>query len=656
MPVLAVVDMRGPHPASLSPTYRESPYLAGMFKLVIADEEGKTFPVPLVRDEVTIGRKEGNTIRLTERNVSRRHAKLRRDGANFVIEDLGSYNGVKVNGKKISAETTLQAGDQVGIGEYQISLQLEDGAAAVAADGGGAGPVPAPAVPSARPAAPAPGAVVAASRDSGPPGSADSAASLPARLVMMSPPAPGAEFSLRRPVTRIGRAEELEVWVNHRSISREHAQVRSEGGTLRLSDLGSANGTRLNGADVEDAVLTPGDVVELGQVRFRFVGAGESFVFEADRTMQMDAVSLPSRGPNRTPMLVAAGIVGLALIGGAVVAMSGSPPTTVVSLGPTAGAPGALPAATGTIPAAAGGAALTGAAATESATRSVASCRAALNAGQFDAARQHAEQALAALPGDASATSCRDDAQREQGESDAFGRGLSAMRSGDAAGACLAFDALPAQSPFRARPEVRQAATQFASQSLSRADGLLSSDPAEALRLAEAVAGLSLTDAATRRQADALARRARPRASAALSAAVAVAAPAAERPSPAARAAARSAAPAARAATSSARTGAPAAPAPVVAAARPEPTPAAAGAEPASPLVAARLCLATGDNACAVRALEGRARTPQEWRLLISTYHAMQNSAQERRAMETFTTRFPSDPATQAYRQALARP
>jgi hypothetical protein len=57
-----------------------------------------------------------------------------------------------------------------------------------------------------------------------------------------------------------------------------------------------------------------------------------------------------------------------------------------------------------------------------------------------------------------------------------------------------------------------------------------------------------------------------------------------------------------------------------------------------------------------VRALEGRARTPQEWRLLISTYHAMQNSSLERRAMETFTTRFPSDPATQAYRQALARP
>ena len=47
-----------------------------MFKLVIQDDEGKTTVVPLIRDEITIGRKEGNTIRLTERNVSRRHARI----------------------------------------------------------------------------------------------------------------------------------------------------------------------------------------------------------------------------------------------------------------------------------------------------------------------------------------------------------------------------------------------------------------------------------------------------------------------------------------------------------------------------------------------------------------------------------------------------
>src|SRR4029079_4147072 len=88
-----------------------------MLKLVISDDEGKTTVVPLVRDEITIGRKEGNTIRLTERNVSRKHAKLRKVNGGFMLEDLSSYNGVKVNGKKIAAEIALKPGDQVLIGD-----------------------------------------------------------------------------------------------------------------------------------------------------------------------------------------------------------------------------------------------------------------------------------------------------------------------------------------------------------------------------------------------------------------------------------------------------------------------------------------------------------------------------------------------------------
>src|SRR3974390_2444749 len=47
-----------------------------MWKLVIEDDEGKRTVVPLTRDQYSIGRKEGNTIRLTERNVSREHARI----------------------------------------------------------------------------------------------------------------------------------------------------------------------------------------------------------------------------------------------------------------------------------------------------------------------------------------------------------------------------------------------------------------------------------------------------------------------------------------------------------------------------------------------------------------------------------------------------
>src|SRR5437667_11122781 len=94
-----------------------------MFKLVIQDDEGKTTVVPLARDELTIGRLEGNTIRLTERNVSRRHARLVRQNGALYIEDLASFTGVRVNGTKIATATPLREGDEVQIGDYRIVLR-----------------------------------------------------------------------------------------------------------------------------------------------------------------------------------------------------------------------------------------------------------------------------------------------------------------------------------------------------------------------------------------------------------------------------------------------------------------------------------------------------------------------------------------------------
>src|SRR6201989_825308 len=96
-----------------------------MFKLVIQDDEGKTTIVPLIRDEITIGRKEGNTIRLRERNVSRRHARILRNNGEVHIEDLGSYNGIRVNNARIAERVSLRVSDQVQIGDYKLYLKAE---------------------------------------------------------------------------------------------------------------------------------------------------------------------------------------------------------------------------------------------------------------------------------------------------------------------------------------------------------------------------------------------------------------------------------------------------------------------------------------------------------------------------------------------------
>src|SRR5215475_12135934 len=99
-----------------------------MHKLIIQDDEGKTTVVPLIREEITIGRKEGNTIRLTERNVSRRHARIVKSNGSVFVEDLDSYNGVKVNGQRIQGRVPVTEQDRIQIGDYLLELRVDRGA------------------------------------------------------------------------------------------------------------------------------------------------------------------------------------------------------------------------------------------------------------------------------------------------------------------------------------------------------------------------------------------------------------------------------------------------------------------------------------------------------------------------------------------------
>src|SRR5688500_16409495 len=96
-----------------------------MHKLTIEDDEGKTVVVPLIRDEITVGRQEGNSIRLTERNISRRHARFYRQTGILYVEDLGSYNGIKVNGTRITEPTPLKDGDLVLVGDYKLTVRAD---------------------------------------------------------------------------------------------------------------------------------------------------------------------------------------------------------------------------------------------------------------------------------------------------------------------------------------------------------------------------------------------------------------------------------------------------------------------------------------------------------------------------------------------------
>lgn len=80
------------------------------------------FPIDGV---LTIGRQTDNTIRLKEGKASRHHARVTKSGDSFLIEDLGSSNGTRVNGRKIK-RCSLRHGDTIQIGNARI--QFEDAA------------------------------------------------------------------------------------------------------------------------------------------------------------------------------------------------------------------------------------------------------------------------------------------------------------------------------------------------------------------------------------------------------------------------------------------------------------------------------------------------------------------------------------------------
>ena len=78
--------------------------------------------IPIGEDPVSIGRLPECDIVLSDPNVSRRHAEVRRRGNDFVVVDLGSTNGTRVNGAGVR-ERQLVDGDEISLGSTRIRFE-----------------------------------------------------------------------------------------------------------------------------------------------------------------------------------------------------------------------------------------------------------------------------------------------------------------------------------------------------------------------------------------------------------------------------------------------------------------------------------------------------------------------------------------------------
>jgi pSer/pThr/pTyr-binding forkhead associated (FHA) protein len=75
-------------------------------------------------------------------------------------------------------------------------------------------------------------------------------------------------FSIVHDVTVIGRREDCDFRIPLGEISRKHCRLIKDGDSLRAEDLGSSNGTYVNGNRVQEAELAPGDTLKVGSVVF----------------------------------------------------------------------------------------------------------------------------------------------------------------------------------------------------------------------------------------------------------------------------------------------------------------------------------------------------------------------------------------------------
>ena len=166
------------------------------------------------------------------------------------------------------------------------------------------GKQPPPRRPSATGAAPAARAGGAAPARKPAPAKPKAAAA--SRLVAQAGPASGQEFALEGDELVIGRAADNPVSIPDTSVSRKHALVRKTEDGWAVSDLGSGNGTMLNGEAIADETpLNDGDVISMGDTELRYAGAGAGAAGEADATADISPSSTGASGARRPPVRTA---------------------------------------------------------------------------------------------------------------------------------------------------------------------------------------------------------------------------------------------------------------------------------------------------------------------------------------------------------------
>lgn len=183
--------------------------------------------IPVTEQRITFGRSSDNAIRSERDGISRHHAQVQFTDKGPVISDLNSLNGTYVNGRQLGKDEqlVLKPGDKIRLGktgeEYTWGEKFRGDA-------------------------------------------------YRAHAIEMN----GQQHGFNKDTVVLGRdTNNSDIVFSDTSVSRQHAQIRFDGDGAHIKDLGSYNGTYVNGRKLqanEEVVLKPGDRVTMGDSEFIF--------------------------------------------------------------------------------------------------------------------------------------------------------------------------------------------------------------------------------------------------------------------------------------------------------------------------------------------------------------------------------------------------
>jgi pSer/pThr/pTyr-binding forkhead associated (FHA) protein len=217
---------------------------------------------------LTFGRDAGADIVVAGHDVSRQHAEIRSDPEGYILVDT-SVNGTYVNGERIGKTRRLSRADVIRIGNDEFRFY---------ADSSPASPKSAPKMQAVEipPSVPPAGAsqrlsdtmhgapVAEPQRHNTPP--SPSAAPL-ASLLFRSGEMKGQRLPIKVPVVNIGRGDYNDVIISDPSVSTMHAKLQRREAVWILTDLGSTNGTFVEGEPLKgELALGPGTTIRFGDI------------------------------------------------------------------------------------------------------------------------------------------------------------------------------------------------------------------------------------------------------------------------------------------------------------------------------------------------------------------------------------------------------